>query len=159
MNRTNRILSRVPIGIIVLGLGMQLVPYGRNHTNPPVISEPKWDSFTTKALFDRTCADCHSNQTVWPWYSNVAPVSWLIQKHVDDGRKEFNVSEWGRRNNHGDEAARAVRNGSMPDTGYVPLHPEARLTDAEKEQLIKGLVATFGDAPQRQRGTAAQPKP
>ncbi|HMQ34622.1 MAG TPA: heme-binding domain-containing protein [Chloroflexaceae bacterium] len=130
--------------LLVLLLAMQLVPYGRDHTNPPVIAEPAWDSPETRALFVRACADCHSNQTVWPWYSNVAPVSWLVAHDVEEGRAKFNVSMWGQQRNEGDEAAETVREGEMPLKIYLPTHPEARLTPAEREQLIAGLTATFG---------------
>jgi mono/diheme cytochrome c family protein len=77
------------IGAVVLGtLGaIQLVPYGRDHINPQVTQESRWDSARTRALAARACFDCHSNETVWPWYSNVAPVSWLIQRDVDEGRR------------------------------------------------------------------------
>ena len=64
--------------IVVVVVGIQLIPYGRNHTNPPVVTEPQWDSPRTRELFTRACADCHSNETVWPWYSNLAPMSWLV---------------------------------------------------------------------------------
>ena len=67
------------LGLVVL---IQLVPFGRSHTNPPVVKEVAWDSAQTKALVRRACYDCHSNETVWPWYSNVAPVSWLVQRDV-----------------------------------------------------------------------------
>jgi mono/diheme cytochrome c family protein len=130
--------------LLVLLLALQLVPYGRDHTNPPVVAEPAWDSPETRALFVRACADCHSNQTVWPWYSNVAPVSWLVAHDVEEGRAKFNVSMWGQQRNEGDEAAEAVREGEMPMKIYLPTHPEARLTPTEREQLIAGLTATFG---------------
>lgn len=123
---------------------VQLVPYGRAHTNPPVQVRPAWVDPDTQALFTRACADCHSNETRWPWYSNVAPVSWLVQRHVQEGRQKFNVNVpgFGR---DADEAAGQVRRGKMPEPTYLPLHPEARLTDAERQQLIQGLAATFGD--------------
>lgn len=123
---------------------VQLVPYGRAHTNPPVQVRPAWVDPDTQALFKRACADCHSNETRWPWYSNVAPVSWLVQRHVQEGRQKFNVNVpgFGR---DADEAAGQVRRGKMPEPTYLPLHPEARLTDAERQQLIRGLAATFGD--------------
>lgn len=129
------------MGLIVL---IQLLPFGRDHTNPPVVAEPNWDSPQTRALFFRACADCHSNETVWPWYSQVAPVSWLVSRDVVEGREQFNISEWGRPENEGDEAAETVQEGEMPLWFYVPLHPEANLTAAERQQLIDGLVATFG---------------
>jgi mono/diheme cytochrome c family protein len=140
-----RRLGALALGaLLVLLLAMQLVPYGRNHTNPPVVAEPAWDSPESRALFVRACADCHSNQTAWPWYSNIAPVSWLLAHDVEEGRAKFNVSMWGQQRNEGDEAAETVSEGEMPLKIYLPTHPEARLTPAEREQLIAGLTATFG---------------
>jgi mono/diheme cytochrome c family protein len=131
--------------VIVVGfLAIQLLPFGRSHQNPPVQAEPAWDSPRTRELFFRACGDCHSNETVWPWYSNIAPVSWMIQDHVLEGRQQFNVSEWGRPENEAEEAAELVQNGEMPLPNYLPLHPEARLTEAEKQELIQGLLNTFG---------------
>jgi mono/diheme cytochrome c family protein len=129
------------IGVLLI---IQFIPYGRDHTNPPVIAEPAWDSPQTRTLFFRACADCHSNETRWPWYSTIAPASWLITRDVMEGRAEFNVSEWGRPDNEGDDAAKTVQNGEMPPWFYLPLHPEANLSPAERQQLINGLLATFG---------------
>ena len=131
-------------GVLGAFILAQLVPYGRAHANPPVQAEPQWDTPQTRALFDRACADCHSNQTKWPWYSNVAPVSWLVQRHVDEGRSKFNVSVPGFGEDAG-KAASEVREGAMPEPTYLPMHPEARLTAAERDQLIRGLAATFGN--------------
>ena len=76
MKRTILITVGVIIlGVLCLGLVIQLLPYGRDHTNPPVVAEPLWDSPQTRALAKRACFDCHSNETIWPWYTNVAPVS------------------------------------------------------------------------------------
>jgi len=131
--------------LVVLGLVLvlQVVPYGRDHSNPPISAEPNWDSSTTRTLAERACFDCHSNQTHWPWYSNVAPMSWLVQNHVDEGRRELNFSEWNRGNSEGGEAAEEVREGEMPPRSYLLLHPHARLTDAEREQLARGLDASL----------------
>ncbi|MHA0041555.1 heme-binding domain-containing protein [Deinococcus sp. PEB2-63] len=137
------LLPRLLLGLIALFVLIQLVPYGRAHANPTVQAQPKWDSPQTETLFTRACADCHSHATVWPWYSNVAPVSWLVQRHVDEGRSKFNVNVpgYGR---DADEAAKEVRSGSMPEPTYLPMHPEARLNAQEKQQLAAGLEATFG---------------
>lgn len=135
-------------GILALagiGVAIQLVPYGRAHENPPVVAEPAWNAPGTRELFFQACKDCHSNETVWPWYASLAPASWLLQYDVDEGREHFNVSEWGREKNDGDEAAEMVRESEMPPWFYLPAHPEARLSDAERDALIAGLVATFGD--------------
>ena len=83
MRKIVLILLAVLLGGFLL---MQFVPYGRNHSNPPVISEPHWDSPQTRELAVDACFDCHSNETNWPWYSNIAPVSWMVQRHTDEGR-------------------------------------------------------------------------
>lgn len=131
---------------VILFVVIQFFPIGKKHTNPPVVAEPAWDSPKTKELFDRACADCHAHTTTWPWYSNVAPVSWIIANHVEEGREHFNVSAWGvQKHNEGDEAAKSVEEGEMPVFGYTFTHPEARLTKEEKSLLIQGLKATFGE--------------
>jgi mono/diheme cytochrome c family protein len=135
----------IVVAVFVLGfVAIQLVPYGREHTNPPVTGSPQWDSTQTQALFTSACADCHSNETNWPWYTNVAPVSWRIQKHVDEGREKFNVSTWGTGHQEADEAGRQVAEGEMPPFDYSLMHPEARLSDADTQALVDGLNATFG---------------
>jgi mono/diheme cytochrome c family protein len=139
-----RIIGTIVLIILGLFLLIQLVPYGRNHTNPAVGQEPAWDSTQTRELAQRACFDCHSNETTWPWYSNVAPVSWLIQHDVDEGREKLNFSEWNRRQREAREAAKTVQDGSMPRWFYVPLHPEAGLSATDKAALIKGLQTTFG---------------
>lgn len=138
---------RIAIGLGVLGvlgfLAIQLVPYGRNHTNPPVVREPIWPSPEVRALAKRACFDCHSHEVVWPWYSNLAPVSWMIQRDVDEGRRKLNFSEWGTRRDERD-AAEQVQQGKMPEPKYLLTHPEARLTNAEKQRLIDGLQSIAG---------------
>lgn len=124
---------------------IQLVPYGRDHDSPPVVAEPAWDSPQTRELTVRACFDCHSNETVWPWYSNIAPVSWLMQRDVDEGREHLNYSEWNRPQ-EGGEVAESVREGSMPPRFYLLTHPDARLTDAEIAALAAGFTATIGAA-------------
>lgn len=147
--------------VIVLLLLIQVIPYGKNHTNPPVVQEPKWDSPQTRALAVRACFDCHSNETVWPWYSTVAPISWLIQNHVDEGRQRLNFSDINgtQRTRSGEdgeggeggfrrgenEIGQVIQNGSMPPWDYVLQHPTAGLNAQEKQQLIQGLQATMGN--------------
>jgi len=137
-------VMRCAVSLVVLFIAIQFVPYGRDHSNPPVIAEPVWDSPRTRELAVRACFDCHSNETNWAWYSNVAPVSWLVQDHVDEGRDELNFSEW-HLGQEGDEAAETVRDGSMPTRDYLWIHPDARLSDKELEALNAGFIATLGD--------------
>ena len=109
--------------------------------NPPVGKSVEWDSARTKALFDRACMDCHSNETVWPWYSKVAPISWVIARHVNEGRGSFNVSAFHEEG--GPNAVSSIESGKMPLASYLYLHPKARLNPEERATLIKGLDETF----------------
>lgn len=131
----------VLIGAFVL---IQLVPYGRDHANPPVVQEPAWDSQGTQSMARRACFDCHSNETTWPWYTNVAPASWLVARDVEEGREKLNFSEWNRAFEEADEAGEVVRNGEMPPAQYTLVHRDARLSDTDRELLAAGLERTLG---------------
>jgi mono/diheme cytochrome c family protein len=123
---------------------LQLVPYGRAHDNPAVLKEPDWARRSTRELAARACFDCHSNETEWPWYSHLAPASWLVQRHVDEGRRVLNFSEWNRRYEEADESAEAVLGGEMPPSSYLVAHPSARLSAAERQTLAHDLAAMTG---------------
>ena len=142
MSKLMKIVGFGLLGLLGLFVLLQLVPYGRPHDNPPVIQEPNWDSPETRALAVRACYDCHSNESVWPWYSNVAPISWLVQRDVDEGRQRLNFSEWGsgREAERERELTEVISEGEMPPAIYLLQHGSARLTDAEKQQLIDGLM-------------------
>jgi hypothetical protein len=134
-----KIILRWVIVSAVIFIGIQFIPYGRDHTNPAVINEPNWDSEATRELAVRGCFDCHSNETVWPWYSNIAPVSWEVYQDVERGRRELNFSEWGEQSLDVEEITEAISKDYMPLAMYLLMHPEARFTEAEKQQLIDGL--------------------
>ncbi len=139
-------MKKILIALAAIFVLIQLVPYGRDHNNPKVVSEVKWDSAKTKETFMRSCGDCHSNETKWPWYSNIAPLSWSIYHHVEEGREHFNVSMWGvQKKNEGEDAVKEVKEGEMPLDSYLLGHPEARLSDSEKAVFIEGLKKTFGE--------------
>jgi hypothetical protein len=125
----------------------QAVPYGRSHTNPPTTAEPRWDSPQTRELAARACFDCHSNLTSWPWYSNIAPISWLTQRDVDGGRASLNFSEWNKPQDGAGDVAGVISGGSMPPWFYPLMHPNANLTKTQQQQLIAGLAATFRNSP------------
>lgn len=100
----------------------------------------------------RTCGDCHSHETKWVWYSHIAPVSWLVQKDVMEGREHFNVSAWDRGHGDADEAAEEYERSQMPLWFYTPLHSEARLSSEERTALLTGLRATFGAGDSHENG-------
>ena len=145
-----KIVFGVLIGLIVGGILIQFLPYGHDHTNPPVTAEPQWDSQQTRDLVTRACYDCHSNQTTWPWYSNIAPVSWLIQHDVEEGRSRLNFTEWNQPQREVENAARQVQRGAMPPSYYGIMHPTANLTPDEKQALFQGLQTSLSGGGQTQ---------
>jgi hypothetical protein len=142
---------KISIGRVILGVlgaavvffaAIQLVPVRRD--NPPVVSEPNWDSPETRALAQRACFDCHSNETTWPWYAHVAPASWLAAHDVHEGRGILNFSEWNHPQPGADEIPEVIEERKMPPSYFLILHTEARLTPAERDALAKGLDASVG---------------
>ena len=133
-------------GIVVLAV-IQAIPYGREHSNPPVTGEPQWSSSRTRELMVDACYDCHSNEVEWPWYANIAPFSWATTEHVEEGRRAVNYSEFATGGDHeAGETIEVIREGSMPPYYYTlfGLHPEADLSPDEIDELIAGLRATPG---------------
>ena len=150
LNRRMWVASTVAlIGTVLV---IQLVPYGRDHANPSVTAEPRWDSPATRALAKQACFDCHSNETAWPSYSNVAPASWLVQRDVLEARAVLNFSEWHRAQKEAKDSSEEVRQGEMPPMSYRLMHPQARLSVADRERLASGLAKTIA-ASTAQRGT------
>ena len=136
-SRTPRIARRVAIAAAVIAVAIQLVPVDR--TNPPAGSEIQAPD-DVHAILTRACYDCHSNATKWPWYAHVAPVSWLVAKDVRNGRKAMNFSNWGSYTPHKQETKiqeiwQQVSDDKMPLKIYRPMHPEAKLTDADRAAL------------------------
>jgi len=122
---------------------LQLIPYGRTHSNPPVTKEPAWDSARTRELAVRACFNCHSNETTWPAYSNIAPFSWVVQHDVDAARETVNFSEWNIKYDLAEVCGSSTRDGNMPPAKYRMAHPEANLTAEETQELARGLDATI----------------
>ena len=130
--------------VVVIFLVIQIIPYGKNHTNPEVLSIVKWDSPKTKELFDKSCLDCHSNKTKWPWYSNIAPISWIVYNDVEEAREHFNISMIGhQKHNELDETYEEVELGDMPPFIYLLNHSSAKLNETDRLLLINGLKNTF----------------
>lgn len=147
MRPNMRVLKIVLIAlawIVGLFLAMQIVPYGRTHSNPATVKEPAWDSPRTRELAVRACFNCHSNQTTWPWYADLAPFSWVVQRDVEAARETINFSEWHRTYDLAHEAGPSVVRQDMPPIKYRVAHPEANLNEQEMLDLARGLNATVG---------------
>jgi hypothetical protein len=143
------------IGVVILVfLLIQLIPVKR--TNPPVLSEPNWDSPETRALAVTACFDCHSNETKWPWFTKIAPGSWLVYRDVTEGRRRLNFSEWNtQRPRELGELAEVIDGGEMPPWYYVMMHPNAKLSDSEKQALIIGLQTSLAQSSGQATGNSA----
>lgn len=135
---------------VLAGLGVfaliQLVPYGRAHANPPVTGEPQWASPETRQLMVDACYQCHSNLVEYPWYSDIAPMSWTVQHHIEEGRGAVNFSEFATDPGDAHDSIDEIEHGSMPPTYFTRfgLNAAADLTDAEIATLVAGLRATPG---------------
>ena len=141
--RSRRSIALLILGALIVVFGLaQLIPI--RVTNAAARVEPRWDSAQTRQLVAAACFDCHSNETVWPWYSNVAPVSWLNQRDVNGGRSHLNFSEWNKPQKHAGHAAEEIQKGDMPLWFYLPMHPEAKLTVAEQTDLMAGFAKMPG---------------
>jgi len=143
MRKLVTLLMIAAIVLVVLVLLIQFLPYGHTHTNPSVVKEPNWNSPETRQIAQKACFDCHSNETIWPWYSNIAPMSWLVQRDVDVARSRMNFSDWGRISVEVGEIIEIVSEGEMPPFQYLLMHPGARLSEQEKTRFIDGINATL----------------
>lgn len=136
-------LNKVILGIVVIfGLMQLIVPAKTNPRTDPSLSlqAVRPDMAPAVAVMERSCGDCHSNYTLWPWYSNVAPVSWLVAHDVSEGRREFNMSEFGsydaeKQQRKLDKACEEVKDGKMPMWIYTLQHPTAKLGPGDVEVI------------------------
>ncbi len=135
--RVRRIAVPVVVTLAAVFVLMQLVPYGWQHSNPPVINAAPWPDAASERIARTSCYSCHSNETDWPWYSYVAPMSWLVRFDVDRGRDEFSFSDWDA--GDADEAIEMIEAGEMPLGRFTLIHRDARLTDDERATLIAAL--------------------
>ena len=136
MNK-KKIIKITAVSILIIFAGIQLVPV--ESTNPPIESEIVAPA-NVMAILKRSCYDCHSNETVWPWYSKIAPISWLVAEDVHEGREELNFSTWNqyKASKQGakiEEIWEEVEEDEMPLWYYVLLHQSAELSDGDREIL------------------------
>ena len=141
--------------IPLLAIALQFVPAPAK-TNPPVDPTRSFDTVMkpppeVRDILRRACYDCHSDETKWPWYADVAPVSWPVRKHVVDGRRHLNFSQWLKPGetkysswSEFEEIGISVLDKRMPIPGYDLMHPEAKLTQAERETIAKWVDGAIG---------------
>jgi hypothetical protein len=139
---------RVWIPLVALGLFVAMQAVRPVHTNPPGTAELVTPP-AVRSVLRKACFDCHSNETTWPWYSQVAPMSWLVARDVTEGRHELNFSTWGdlpaaRKVKKLRKIAEEVEDGDMPMAIYPVLHPDARLSEAERRTIVEWARAEAG---------------
>jgi hypothetical protein len=136
--------KKILIGVVIVLVGIQFITIDK--TNPPVDASKDFMTITdppaeVEKLIRTSCYDCHSNESTYPWYSNIAPVSWWVKDHINEAREELNFSEWGtyewKRTDHKlEECAEEVDEGEMPLKSYLIAHSEARLSDEDRAKLV-----------------------
>ncbi|WP_258102744.1 heme-binding domain-containing protein [Marinoscillum sp. MHG1-6] len=149
-----KIIIYVLVFALVTLVVLQLFPGTKPETtldNPNDIHKEVLIAPEVSKILRKACYDCHSNETVYPWYGNIAPVSWLVYHDVEEGREELNFSEWipyslKKKNHKLEEIAEEVEEGKMPLPIYVSIHPEADLTREERELLINWAKNLKGSA-------------
>lgn len=131
---------------VIAFIAMQFI-HRPDFTNPPVDEQQTIEAVTdmppdVRVMLGRSCYDCHSHQTRWPWYSRVAPVSWLVAEDVEHGREELNFSTFAtystkRQVRKLEEICDEVKKGKMPLGNYLVIHPDAKLSDADRRRLCE----------------------
>jgi hypothetical protein len=136
----------VKIFLLVLVIGLIVIQFFRpNFVNPPIIQAETLESSVAvpenvAAILNRSCADCHTNQTVYPWYANLQPSGWFLAHHIEDGRRHLNFSTWNtsdekRKKRKLGEICEQVETREMPLPSYLWIHGDAKLTDEEIKTL------------------------
>jgi len=137
------------LALLGLLLVIQLIPYGRDHKNPLPTKPVALPTVKQREIFRSACQDCHSYNTDWLWYTNVAPISWLVQSDVNGGRERLNLSAWDRPQPELGDVIEAIQGGGMPPVQYwlSPYHSNAKLSDADKRELIAAFRALYAKDP------------
>lgn len=143
MHISNKKIIYLAYAAILLLIGAQFIR--PDMTNPAINPERTFETVMkpapeVAAIIHRACSNCHSNNTTWPWYSHIAPASWLIASDVREGRDHLNFSEWGLLNAYESQrlveaACREIKGGDMPPLYYRPMHPESWLSEKDISTL------------------------
>ena len=132
-------IKRILLGLLVIFLLAQFVRPAKS--NPPIDPAKELRApANVQQIIDRSCVDCHTNRTSYPWYSQVTPINWYLADHIKEGRHELNFSEYGsykprRKNKKLEEICEQVEEGEMPLPEYTWLHPGTKLSEADKQTL------------------------
>ncbi len=156
----------VKIVLVVLAAVFILIQFVRiDRSNPPVVTENSIEAVLNvppdmQQIFGRSCNDCHSNKTVYPWYTQVAPVSWWLRNHIDEGRRELNLNEFAtyparKQDRKLEEVCDQVKSGQMPLPSYLIVHGEATLSEQDKQMICEWTAAERAKIP-KQSPTPAQ---
>jgi hypothetical protein len=158
----SRLSRKVLIGVAALGIGVialqvfpiQLLAHDLGRYDQPVTNQISWNSADVERLVRQACYDCHSNETRYPFYASIAPISWLINSDVNEGRRALNFSTQSASQIDPEELAETVLEGEMPPAIYLPLHPEANLTADERQTLVQGFYASLSGRGERRTDEA-----
>ena len=142
-----KVFKIIVVVLLVAFVGIQFIPTNRNHSEevpPSDFMLVKNVPTEVKSILMISCYDCHSNNTHYPWYQKVQPVSWYLEGHIEDGKEELNFSDFGSYSDRMQKAKMRsiisqVEDGKMPLPSYTLLHPEAKLTAEEKQLLAKWI--------------------
>jgi len=148
----------VKIVVIVLAVAFALIQFVRiDRSNPPIVAENTIEATAAvpadiQQILSRSCNDCHSNKTVYPWYTQVAPVSWWLRDHIDEGRRELNFSEFAsysprKKGKKLEEVCEQVRSNEMPLPSYLIIHRDAALNENDKNALCDWAAAERAKIP------------
>ncbi|MDQ3712825.1 MAG: heme-binding domain-containing protein [Acidobacteriota bacterium] len=143
-----KILKIIAVVLFIAFVAVQF--YRPSQINPPIVAAETLEATTEipetiAAILKRSCSDCHSNETVYPWYSNVSPFSWLLAEHIEEGRRELNVSVWNtysakKKRHKLDEVCEQVTNDAMPHNQYLWIHRDAILSQEDKKNLCDWVL-------------------
>ncbi|MBO4233397.1 cytochrome C [Riemerella anatipestifer] len=155
-------MKKVALALFAIGIILQFFQIDK--TNPAVnqgmdFTQIKKMPESTAKLLRNACYDCHSNETKYPWYTNIQPVAWLVKEHIDDGRKHLNFSTFAtyspeKQAEKIEESIEEIEKGGMPLESYLLAHPEAKLSDNQKQELVSFLKQSIGNNAQTSHATA-----
>jgi hypothetical protein len=149
--------KKISLAVLTIFIVMQF--FRIDKTNPPVVADNDFLVLNTASaevqnIIKASCYDCHSNTSIYPWYTTIAPVSWWIKHHINEGRQHLNFSEWGKytakKADHKlEECVEMIQEGEMPMSSYTIIHSETKLSEEQKLLLINWFSALRKPNPEK----------